>query len=98
MGGPPRHRPIARISPMQEPHAHLAPRAEPPLRLGSRCAAVLELRHRLVQLGFLAPPSAPRLVETAINTPADVAAAAEAAEFATLDVFDEIVDRAVRNF
>jgi N-acetylmuramoyl-L-alanine amidase len=86
---------------MQEPHAHLAPRAEPPLRLGSRCAAVLELRHRLVQLGFLAPPSAPsapRLVETAINTSTGVAAAVEAAEFATLDVFDETVDRAVRNF
>ncbi len=38
---------------MQEPHAHLAARAEPPLRLGSRSAAVVELRHRLVQLGLL---------------------------------------------
>jgi len=77
---------------MQEPHAYLAPRAEPPLRLGSRCAAVLELRHRLVQLGFLAAAPAQPPVETA------AAAAAEAAGFATLDVFDEAVDRAVRSF
>ncbi|HEX7105621.1 MAG TPA: N-acetylmuramoyl-L-alanine amidase [Acidothermaceae bacterium] len=72
---------------MQEPHAYLAPRAEPPLRLGVRSPAVLELRHRLVQLGFLS---------AAPTDPGEGVAAA--AEFATLDLFDEAVDRAVRNF
>ncbi len=68
---------------MQEPHAQLAPRAEPPLRLGSRSAAVLELRHRLVQLAFLAAAPAAELgVDGGVS----------------LDVFDDTVDRAVRSF
>jgi len=69
---------------MQEPHAHLAPRAEPPLRIGSRGAAVLELRHRLVQLGLLTTPAA-----DPVAAPADQP---------DLQFFDEAVDRAVRSF
>jgi N-acetylmuramoyl-L-alanine amidase len=61
------------------------PPTEARLTLGSRGSAVLELRHRLTQLGFL-PPAQP---------PSDRPTASTAS---TSDIFDDGLDRAVRTF
>ena len=71
---------------MQESH----PSAAEPLRLGLRGVAVLELRHRLVQLGFLS------VGLDAI--PDGVNAITNAGEGRPLDCFDADVDRAIRSF
>jgi len=77
---------------MQQPQAPHPAGTEPsrlgvtePLRLGAQGAAVLELRHRLVQLGFLS-------VDFASTT------IAATAEHAGLELFDAAVDRSVRSF
>ncbi len=86
---------------MQERHEPVAE----PLRLGVGGATVLELRHRLVQLGFLSAdgstvsngrvPSSTSANDTdgdRRNAPVEVDADQP------MDVFDERLDRAVRNF
>jgi N-acetylmuramoyl-L-alanine amidase len=71
---------------MQEPH----PSVIEPLRLGVRGVGVLELRHRLVQLGFLSVD----LDVVGVGDPT----ACDDRDHAALDVFDIGVDRAVRSF
>jgi len=66
----------------QEPHLALAE----PLRLGSCGVAVRELRHRLNQLGFL-PDGA-----------ADEFTLAQPGTNEASDLFDAVLDRAVRSF
>src|SRR5450755_4287258 len=68
--------------PMQEEHE----RIDEPLRLGDRGLAVLELRHRLRQLGLVNNDELPQGAGSTSNGSA------------TGDLFDEACDRAVRSF